>query len=1558
MALTINGPGTQILAGANTYTGGTTITVGTLQLGDGIASNGSVAGNINNNATLTFANPNPQTYAGVIGGNGAVKKIGAGALTLSGANTNTGPLTVNGGTVTLANSQSYSSATIQSGTLLLGGPTIPSLPSIPGLQYHLDASNSSNLTLAGNNVASWNDLSGNGVKFTQSSSGSQPTYIAGGSAGSINGLGVVSFNGSTSVLAGSASTSVQTVFMIDQPNSSLYTNLNGIFGQNNNDYSIRLASATSWQNNGGTANGNDFTNGGSMYIDGVVQNGNGNFTADTPQLLEAVSANSNNFTAALGDSYPGRYFGGTIGEVLVYNGTLTADQQAEIDTYLTDKWLTPLPPGVNVLPTTSIVNITGSGATFDLGSTTQTIASLSGVAGSFVNLESETLTIGGSSTTTFAGTMSGAGSLVVGGSGVLTLSGANTYSGGTTINSTGTLRAANGSSGSATGTGPVLVSNGGRLAVTVAGGNATISPTGSNSVTIASGGILAGANGVTLSLTNGLTLQSGAITAADLSGAPNGANSASPLFSVTGASLVTDGSSYTVNLSGSPTAGTYDLIAYPSVSGSPAFQVGTAPSGFGYELQRNATELDLLVVGVLNWTGSVSNAWDISTTANWSTGSPPAASQFINSAPVAFGDGASNTSISIQPAAGVSPASVAFTNNTTTYTIDDASGSAGIVGNTGITMTGSGTVNLAGANAFTGPVSIGSGVINISNNASLGNSSGVTLSGGVLQIQGGITTSNPVPLAFNGPDVSTGALNNVSGNNMYSGNVTLNVPSTISSSAGTLTLSGNVGGNGSLTVVGGASGVVNLAGANGFTGGTQVNSGTLRVSGSLTSAANAVTVGGTSASAVNPPILAGGGSIAGNVTIAGNTAGSNPGNLAPGGGTGSSFNTLNLSNLTLNDGSQLSFNLSSSDSIDNDLISVSGALTPPNGTVYININDFNGSLQTGTYELIGYGSLTGSVPTWMKGNVPAGYTYTFSTTGAGNGQLDLTVGLGGGSATWASNSNATSQQYGVPTNWNPTQIPDNSGGNYVVATFGSGTEANIAIGPNPNYSVGTLSFTNTSTPYTIGYQGVGSLTLDNGGGGAKVLLNSGTVATPNIDCTLILADSSRATTFNIAGGNALVVYGAINESGTYTGQNITLAGGGTLSLEAPNGYTGNTTINNGTLYVGDQVTSATLGSGSLIINATTNDTTSTVYLDSSTTIAGLSGTVSGTGASAQLNIGNSAILTVNPSTANVFQGATYFGNSSGLTVGGSGSLSLNGPLNFGGSNTITVNTGGTLALANSTATPNTLSGTVNAMVASGATLQLAGSVSALSNSNGSSAAAVNNSGTLKVTGTNQTVGVVSGVASVSGPTTYDGDTVVGDGNTAANLTATQILQNSLTINAGSTVTIAPAGDPPAAIPAASGAVASSAATAATGSDTAGDSDPFSAIQSAIAAGAISSASGQVMENRIAAIERLAAVDPGLDASLLESRVLDVLPASSSAAADSSPIVDGGSSLLALDSSAISSGSGAASASAAFASGAGFAGSPAAVPEPSTLLLAALAGIGLIVAARRRKVCRQ
>ena len=101
-----------VFTGSNTYNGLTTISGGTLQLGDGVSKNGSVAGNIVNNAQLTFANPNAQTYAGTISGSSGLTKTDSGTLLLSGTNTYTGGTTVSGGTLDFAGPAATPSAGI------------------------------------------------------------------------------------------------------------------------------------------------------------------------------------------------------------------------------------------------------------------------------------------------------------------------------------------------------------------------------------------------------------------------------------------------------------------------------------------------------------------------------------------------------------------------------------------------------------------------------------------------------------------------------------------------------------------------------------------------------------------------------------------------------------------------------------------------------------------------------------------------------------------------------------------------------------------------------------------------------------------------------------------------------------------------------------------------------------------------------------------------------------------------------------------------------------------------------------------------------------------------------------------------------------------------------------------------------------------------------------------------------------------------------------------------------------------------------------------------------
>ncbi|MFM6174491.1 MAG: beta strand repeat-containing protein, partial [Sphaerospermopsis kisseleviana] len=88
-ALVKTNAGVLTLTGANTQSGGTTIGQGTLSIGAG-GTSGSLAGPITNNATLTFNRSDNLTQSGAISGTGVVTKVGAGTVTLSGANSYTG----------------------------------------------------------------------------------------------------------------------------------------------------------------------------------------------------------------------------------------------------------------------------------------------------------------------------------------------------------------------------------------------------------------------------------------------------------------------------------------------------------------------------------------------------------------------------------------------------------------------------------------------------------------------------------------------------------------------------------------------------------------------------------------------------------------------------------------------------------------------------------------------------------------------------------------------------------------------------------------------------------------------------------------------------------------------------------------------------------------------------------------------------------------------------------------------------------------------------------------------------------------------------------------------------------------------------------------------------------------------------------------------------------------------------------------------------------------------------------------------------------------------------
>lgn len=121
VSLTKTGLGTLVLTGANTYTSGTTITAGTLEVTNvGATTALALPGNVTDNANLDFIVANGGTSAGIISGTGNIVKDGAGTLVLSSVNTYTGTTTINAGelsVVAAANLGASSGIVFGGGTL-------------------------------------------------------------------------------------------------------------------------------------------------------------------------------------------------------------------------------------------------------------------------------------------------------------------------------------------------------------------------------------------------------------------------------------------------------------------------------------------------------------------------------------------------------------------------------------------------------------------------------------------------------------------------------------------------------------------------------------------------------------------------------------------------------------------------------------------------------------------------------------------------------------------------------------------------------------------------------------------------------------------------------------------------------------------------------------------------------------------------------------------------------------------------------------------------------------------------------------------------------------------------------------------------------------------------------------------------------------------------------------------------------------------------------------------------------------------------------------------------
>jgi autotransporter-associated beta strand protein len=105
------GSGSLILTGPNTYSGTTTVSDGTLQIGAGGNTGTLGSGNVVDNAALVFNRYDTVVCSNLVSGVGGLTQAGAGTLTLSSVNTYTGPTSVTAGALALASGGSIANST-------------------------------------------------------------------------------------------------------------------------------------------------------------------------------------------------------------------------------------------------------------------------------------------------------------------------------------------------------------------------------------------------------------------------------------------------------------------------------------------------------------------------------------------------------------------------------------------------------------------------------------------------------------------------------------------------------------------------------------------------------------------------------------------------------------------------------------------------------------------------------------------------------------------------------------------------------------------------------------------------------------------------------------------------------------------------------------------------------------------------------------------------------------------------------------------------------------------------------------------------------------------------------------------------------------------------------------------------------------------------------------------------------------------------------------------------------------------------------------------------------
>ncbi|HFK3040207.1 TPA: autotransporter-associated beta strand repeat-containing protein [Salmonella enterica subsp. enterica serovar Meleagridis] len=1169
-----SGDKTLTLSGANSYTGGTTISGGTL-----VASNVDAlgSGDVTDNATLELNTGGD--FDNAIGGTGSVVKSGDKTLTLSGANSYTGGTTISGGTLVASNVEALGSGDVTDNATLelnTGGDFTNNIGgtgsvvksgdktlTLSGTNSYTGGTTISGGTLVANNVEALgtgdvtnnatlelntggdfdNAISGSGqvvksgdktLTLSGANSYSGATTISGGTliATHVNALGTGAIDNRASLLLDAsgqftvtdlttesggnteigAGSTLQATTLTQKSDSTLTINLNS----NTVDPVIHAASQVSLA---GTL---DITGVGDVLDSDPASTDD----LDTFTLIasdKTIAGDFEKLTVAGMDA--------DLADFITVDGRIDdTGKQYELTTVLT--WYADRDDAVTDAHGT--FNLTNADGSFAVNTV----------------LENVDATLDPASATGWDGT-----SLIKQGAGTLILNAENTYTGGTTI-SDGTLVATNVDalgSGDVTDDATLELNTGGTFDNAISGSGQVVK-SGDETLT------LSGTN----TYSGGTLISGGTLVASNVE--------------ALGTGDVTDNAVLELN-----TGGDFD----------------NAISGSG-QVEKSGD-------GTLTLSGS--NTYTGGTTINDGT--------LIATSVDALGSGdvTDNATLALN----------------TGGTFDNT-----ISGSGKVEKSGDDALTLSGANSYTGGTLISGGTLIASNVEALG--TGDVTNNATLELNtGGDFTNN---ISGSGQVVKSGDETlTLSGSNTYTGGTTINDGTLVATSVDALgsgdvtdnaTLALNTGGTFDNTISGSGkvekSGddALTLSGANSYTGGTLISGGTLVASnvealgsGDVTDNATlALNTGGTFDNTISGSgqvvksgddvlTLSGSNTYTGGTTISGGTLiASNVDAL----GTG---DVTNDATLELNTGGDFTNNISGNGQVvksGDDTLTFSGSNTYTGGTLIS-----SGTLVANDVNALGTGDVTDNAT--LELNTGGDFTNNISGSGqvvkSGDDTLTLsgTNSYTGGTTISGGTLVATNvEALGTGDVTNNATLELNTGGDFTNNISGSGQvvksgDETLTLSGANSYTGGTLISSGTLVANDVNALGTGDVTdnavleLNTGGDFDNAISGSGQVVKSG-DETLTLSGANSYTGGTLISGGTLVATSVealgsgdvtdnavleLNTGGTFdnaisgSGQ-VVKSGDKTLTLSGANSYTGGTTISGGTL-VASNVNA--LGSGDI-----------------------------------------------------------------------------------------------------------------------------------------------------------------------------------------------------------------------------------------------------------------------------------------------------------------------------------------------------------------------------------------